>query len=225
MTFEMIALKAIFLLLTITILTAAHPQPDENESCSYWAEIGECEKNPNFMLQSCQQSCAQLGGETAPSTKYNSFYDIVEKDIDGGTLHFSDFRGKVVYLVNVASQCGYTESNYALFRQLAEYKDKGLEIVLAPCNAFGAQEPGDGGSIVSFAKSKGFVGTILSKAEVNGADTRASFEYLKLQTGKSYIKWNFDGKFLVDRIGKVYTPSDDVEADIITLLNLSEEDL
>ena len=120
-----------------------------------------------------------------------TFYDIVEKDLNGNELKFHKFKGKVVYIINVASHCGYTDENYAEFRSLnRRFKDKPFEIVLAPCNSFGNQEPGDEVAIQNFAqKKKGFVGTILSKAEVNGEYTRPSFQYLKEVTGKSQIVW------------------------------------
>ena len=130
----MIALKAIVCLLVFTISTFlyAGEVTDEHESCPHWAEIGECEKNPNYMLQSCKKSCASAKTAPPPSSRYKSFYDIVEKDINGNTVNFSDFEGSIVYLVNVASQCGYTASNYAMFKKLTKYLSAGLKIVLAP---------------------------------------------------------------------------------------------
>lgn len=206
----MLSLLLLLLLIVLSAVATAN-EPDEHESCGYWAEIGECQKNPSYMLQSCKTSCANHGAGTTAS--YNSFYEIVETDINGNEIHFSDFEGKVVYLVNVASQCGYTESNYATIKKLVKYKAQGLEVVLAPCNAFGSQEPGSPGDIVDFAHNKGFDGLILSKGEVNGAGTRPSFDFLKSATQKSYIAWNFDGKFLVDRKGLVTSVSNDEDVE------------
>ena len=73
------------------------------------------------------------------SQSIESIYDTKEQDINGQTVDFSDFKGKVLYIVNVASKCGYTQSNYEAFRGLKKYRDQGLEIFLAPCNQFGAQ--------------------------------------------------------------------------------------
>lgn len=157
---------------------------DHNESCGFWASVGECEKNPNYMLNNCAPSCSKKV-ENIPE----SFYDIVENDIHGNKIEFSKFAGKVVYLVNVASYCGYTEQNYAEFNSLQKYYPDGLEIVLAPCNDFGSQEPGSAVEIYKFADQKGFGGIILSKNGVNGPKTRLSFKYLKAKTGKSYINW------------------------------------
>lgn len=105
-------------------------------------------------------------------------------------VDFSKFQGKVVYIVNVASYCGYTESNYQLINQLtAKYASKGLEVVLFPCNQFGSQEPGTGPEVKSFAASKGFTGTVMSKGDVNGNSARPTFKFLKERTAKNYITW------------------------------------
>ena len=119
----------------------------------------------------------------------SSFYEIVEKDINGNEVDFSQFKGKVVYAVNVASRCGSTASNYELFRNLQKYKPYGLEILIFPCNQFGRQEPGDGNAISSFAQQQGFDGIILSKGDVNGPETRPSFLFLKHATGRDNINW------------------------------------
>lgn len=115
--------------------------------------------------------------------------DIIEHDIDGNEISFEQFRGKVVYIVNVASKCGYTATNYELLRRLKPYVDQGLEIIIAPCNQFGGQEPGDGNVITFFARKQGYQGIILSKADVNGPSSRPVFSYLKAVTGKSHIAW------------------------------------
>lgn len=147
-------------------------------------------KISHFRLENCKKSCGEIEPPKNSDSNGLTFYDIVEKDLQGNEIKFDIFRGKVVYLVNVASHCGYTEENYAEFRSLnRRFKDQPFEIVLAPCNAFGNQEPGDEVAIENFAKNKGFKGTILSKAEVNGEDTRPSFQFLKALTGKSQIVW------------------------------------
>ena len=97
--------------------------------------------------------------------------------------------------------------------------EDGLEIVLAPCNAFGGQEPGDADAIHGFARSKGFRGIIMKKGEVNGPDTRPSFKFLKAFGEKLRIDWNFDGKFIVDKRGNVHLPSEDLEDQIINYLS------
>ena len=162
---------------------------NNHKDCSFWAGIGECEKNPNYMLTQCALACSEVVPPDKVDSSISSFYDIVEKDVYGKPFSFSQFRGKVVFLVNVASYCGYTAENYALFRDLSKYRSMGLEIVLAPCNQFGFQEPGDGVAIMDFAKKQDFHGIILSKADVNGDKSRPSFEYLKRETNREAIFW------------------------------------
>lgn len=190
---------------------------DTNESCEFWASVGECKKNPRYMLVNCALSCDSLSKKSHKVPK--SFYEIVEKDIHGNDISFERFKGKVVYMINVASQCGYTEENYKQFRSLQKYYGDGLEIVLAPCNSFGGQEPGSPEEIYLFANRKGFSGIILEKDEVNGDATRSSFLYLKQATGKGDIQWNFDGKFVIDRNGQPHLAEEDLEAQISSYLS------
>ena len=113
---------------------------DDNEQCGEWAAMGECDANPGYMLSHCADACAEVAASAGANPPLpESFYDITEQDLDGNDLPMSEFRGKVVYIVNVASHCGYTKENYDMFRKLAKYRSKGLEMVLAPCNQFGQQ--------------------------------------------------------------------------------------
>lgn len=82
------------------------------------------------MLVSCLESCSR----TVKESEIESLYDIVETDIDGKEISFDMFKGSIVYIVNVASQCGYTSENYEMFRKLSQYRDDGVHMVLAPCN-------------------------------------------------------------------------------------------
>ncbi len=78
-----------------------------------------------------------IGRKFATSLKMaapSSFYDITEKTASGQDFSFSNFKGKVVYGVNVASKCGYTASGYALLSRVAALKDKGIEVAIFPCN-------------------------------------------------------------------------------------------
>jgi glutathione peroxidase len=173
--------------LTTSPVSAEKALRDDNENCEFWASVGECKKNPRYMLVYCALSCDLVGKQSLNVPK--SFYEITERDIHGNDVSFERFKGKVVYVVNVASQCGYTESNYRQIKDLQKYYEDGLEIVLAPCNSFGNQEPGGPIEIYNFARRKGFSGIILQKDEVNGADTRLTFLYLKSKTGKDNIEW------------------------------------
>ena len=75
---------------------------NHHESCDFWASVGECSKNPNYMLNYCAPAC-QKAEEANLNSITESFYDISEQDIHGNEIDFSRFRGKVVYFVNVAS--------------------------------------------------------------------------------------------------------------------------
>lgn len=200
---------------------------DNHESCEFWSNEGECESNPSYMLENCAKSCGDLVDRQEESESFSSsqsVYDVVgEKDSRGQIIDFNKYRGQVLYIVNVASQCGYTNENYEMFRKLKQFRSKGLEIMLAPCNQFGDQEPGSGLVIEKFAKSQEFEGILLEKADVNGAETRPLFQFLKENTSKKHINWNFDGKFLVDRNGRVHSVTQaTVENKIKELLNRSE---
>ena len=162
---------------------------DEHDSCAYWASTGECTKNPGYMLVSCKASCNALSSTKDKHELASSFYDITETDLNGGSFSFSNFKGKVVYLINVASHCGYTAENYAKFRDLKKFESQGFVMVLAPCNSFGFQEPGDSVAIRRFAGDEGFSGIILSKADVNGPETRPSFQCLKHAAQVHHINW------------------------------------
>lgn len=135
----------------------------------------------------------------------SSFYDIKEKDVNGKLIDFGKFKGKVVYGVNVASKCGYTANGYALLSRIAQLKDKGVEVALFPCNQFGGQEPGSNEEIANFCAVKGVKdANVFEKGDVNGPNTRPVYKMLKEQGVVKDVAWNFAGKFLVDKEGKMY---------------------
>lgn len=140
-------------------------------------------------------------------------------DIDGNARDLAEFKGKVLLIVNVASQCGFTPQ-YAGLQQLAQrYRDRGLEVLGFPCNQFGQQEPGDATAIKQFCDLNYQVDfPLLAKVDVNGADAHPLWKWLKDEKpgllGVAAIKWNFT-KFLVGRDGRVikrYAPKDKPEA-------------
>lgn len=186
-----ISFLVLFVVLLLCAMSSAQDgsEVDNHESCGYWASTGECTKNPGYMLVNCKNACKSIAPQRSDLPTVNSFYDIVETDIDGTEFKFDVFRGKVVYIINVASYCGYTDENYRMFRELKKYQAEGFVMVLAPCNAFGYQEPGDSVAIKAFAGKEAFSGVILSKAEVNGEHTRPVFRYLKHVTSTPAIKW------------------------------------
>jgi len=133
-------------------------------------------------------------------------YNFTLNSIDGQPAPLAAYKGKVVLVVNVASQCGYTPQYSALEAIYEKYKDQGFVILGFPANNFGAQEPGTNEEIKTFCTRKYSVTfPIYSKISVKGADQAALYTYLTKETGPSIrgdIKWNFT-KFLVDRNGNV----------------------
>ncbi|KAJ3678142.1 hypothetical protein LUZ60_001945 [Juncus effusus] len=165
----------------------------------------------------------------AEETKPSSIYDIVVKDIYGIDVNLSSYSGKVLLIVNVASKCGLTHSNYKEMNVLYEkYKDKGFEILAFPCNQFLGQEPGGNEEIKDVVCTR-FKAEfpIFDKIEVNGKNTAPLYKFLKAQKGGIFgdgIKWNFT-KFLISKDGKIlerYAPTTSplkIEKDIQKLLD------
>lgn len=130
---------------------------------------------------------------------------ITVKDIDGKKVDLSEYKGKVLLIVNVASYCGFTKQYSGLEKIYKEYKDKGFEILAFPCNQFGEQEPGTNDEIKNFCSSKFDVTfKLFDKIDVNGKDKSPLYQILTDNnvTGKSDIKWNFE-KFLIDKNGDI----------------------
>lgn len=135
-----------------------------------------------------------------------SVYDFTMKSIDGQPISLSQYHGKVLLLVNVASKCGYTPQYAALESLYEKYKDRGLVIVGIPANNFASQEPGTNEEIKKFCSTKYNVSfPMMSKVSVKGEGETPLYQFL---TDKSVnpqiggdIQWNFT-KFLFDRNGK-----------------------
>ena len=138
----------------------------------------------------------------------NSIYHFSANSIAGETVALENYRGKVLLIVNTASQCGFTPQYRELEALYQTYKSLGLEILGFPCNQFGSQEPGDSQTIAEFCELNFSVSfPMFEKIEVNGKHAHPLFNYLKAAApgllGSQSIKWNFN-KFLVGRDGKVY---------------------
>lgn len=148
-----------------------------------------------------------------------SVYDFTVKDIHGKAVKLDRYRGKVMLVVNTASQCGFTPQYKGLESMYEKLHDKGLEVLGFPCNQFGGQEPGDEKEIAQFCELNfGVTFPMFAKVDVNGDDAAPLYKYLKAEKpgllGSEAIKWNFT-KFLVDRDGKVvkrYAPNDTPES-------------
>ncbi|KAL2628903.1 hypothetical protein R1flu_013589 [Riccia fluitans] len=164
-----------------------------------------------------------------PAMSQQSVHEFTVKDSSGNDVDLSIYKGKVLLIVNVASQCGLTNTNYKELTEVySKYKDQGLEILAFPCNQFGSQEPGTNEEIKNFACTR-FKAEypIFDKINVNGENADPLYKFLKHSKGGGIlgesIKWNFS-KFLVDKDGKVvdrYAPTTSpskIEKDIKKLL-------
>jgi len=136
-----------------------------------------------------------------------SIYDFSAETLDGQPAPLSDYRDKVVLIVNTASQCGFTGQYAGLEALYRKYRDRGLVVLGFPCNQFGKQEPGDAEEIKTFCSLTYDVDfPMMQKIDVNGPRAHPLYIYLKAAKkgvlGTQGIKWNFT-KFLVDRGGRV----------------------
>ena len=132
--------------------------------------------------------------------------DHTVKTIAGEDKNLADYRGKVLLVVNTASQCGYTPQYEGLQELYAKYKDRGFEVLAFPSNDFGAQEPGSEDEIATFVDEKyGVQFPMFSKVPVKGQEKAPLYTTLTEETPegiKGEIEWNFT-KFLVDPSGRV----------------------
>lgn len=138
-------------------------------------------------------------------TNKMSFYDLTINSIDGKEMHMSDFKGKYVLCVNVASKCGYTPQYEDLEKLYEKYQDK-LVIVGFPCNQFLGQEPGTSEEIVTFCqKNYGVTFPLTEKIDVKGKNQHGVYQWLTQKTlngvADGNVKWNFH-KFLISPSGE-----------------------
>lgn len=146
-------------------------------------------------------------------------YDFSAIDIDGHDKSLTDYEGKVLLVVNVASKCGFTPQYTGLQALWEKYSDRGLVVMGFPCDQFGHQEPGNEAEIMNFCSLTYDVDfPMFSKIDVNGANAHPLWKWLKEEKsgllGIAAIKWNFS-KFLVGRDGRVikrYAPTDTPES-------------
>jgi len=148
-----------------------------------------------------------------------SVYDFEALSIDGKPAHLSTQRGKVLLIVNTASECGFTPQFDGLEALWEAYRDKGLVVVGFPSNEFGGQDPGSNDEIATFCSvNYGVSFPMMGKVEVNGTGAHPLWKWLTSEApgilGSQAIKWNFT-KFLVGRDGRVikrYAPTDTPES-------------
>lgn len=134
-----------------------------------------------------------------------SIHQFEVEALDGSALHFKDFKGKKILIVNTASRCGYTPQYAQLEELYAKHKDQ-LVVVGFPANNFGGQEPGSNQEIEAFCKKNyGVSFPMAAKVSVKGSDQHALFKWLTTADNPDFqgdIKWNFE-KFLLDEEGKL----------------------
>ena len=146
-------------------------------------------------------------------------YGFNARDIDGNERSLSEWQGKTLLIVNVASKCGFTPQYAGLEKLWRDGRDKGLVVLGFPCDQFGHQEPGDETAIREFCDaSYGVTFPLFAKIEVNGEHAHPLYRWLTQQApgllGTRAIKWNFT-KFLVGRDGHVlsrYAPTERPES-------------
>lgn len=168
-------------------------------------------------------------GKPDVKAKAAEIYDFEVSTIDGEQTDLQRYRNKVLLIVNVASNCGFTDQYDGLERLYKTYSERGFAVLGFPCNQFGNQEPGTEAQIISFCRlNYGVTFPMFSKIEVNGPGSHPLYQYLKARRpgdgegGK--IGWNFT-KFLIDRSGDVVQRFDSsvepgsITGDIERLLN------
>jgi glutathione peroxidase len=150
-------------------------------------------------------AAATLFGNSANTNPNPNIHNISVKDINMKEVKMSEYKGKVLLIVNVASKCGFTKQYDGLQKIFELYKDQGFEVLGFPCNDFGGQEPGSNEEIAEFC-SLNFSTTfpMFDKVKVLGKEKSPLFEILtnNSKTGKSNIKWNFE-KFIIGKEGNI----------------------
>ncbi|MHB8087188.1 MAG: glutathione peroxidase [Anaerolineaceae bacterium] len=136
-----------------------------------------------------------------------TIYDFTVEDAQGKSVALSQYKNKVMIIVNTASKCGFTPQYKELQSLYEAWHDQGLEILAFPCNQFAGQESGTNEEIQEFCQVNfGLTFPVLSKINVNGKDSHPLYKYLRSQKGTrlgSQIKWNFT-KFLIAKDGSIF---------------------
>lgn len=141
---------------------------------------------------------------TTPSQykpEMGTIYDIKVKDVDGNEFDLNKYKGHVLLICNVASECGYTKCGYEfLVQEQNKYADRNFEVLAFPCNQFGKQEPGTPADIKEFATTFNAKFPILEKGDVNGPSTHSLYTFLK-NVFPGDVTWNFQSFFIIDENG------------------------
>ena len=131
-------------------------------------------------------------------------YDFQFKDLDGSPLHLSEYKGKVIVVVNVASQCGFTNQYEDMQKIWEKYQAKGIIVLGVPTNDFGNQEPGNNKDIKNFCEAKfGITFPMTEKISVKGEDAHPFYIWAQKNHGSSAVpNWNFH-KIIINKEGKI----------------------
>ena len=145
-----------------------------------------------------------LFGNIASANYEKLAFDFKFNDLDGSELSLKNYSGKVIVVINVASQCGFTNQYEDMQKIWEDYQEKGLIVLGVPSNDFGNQEPGDSDDIKNFCEAKfGISFPMTEKVNVKGDSAHPFYLWAKDNHGKSAVpKWNFH-KILIDKNGKV----------------------
>ena len=146
-----------------------------------------------------------FGNENCANAKYEKLaYNFSFNDLDGSSLSLADFKGKIIVVINVASQCGFTNQYSDMQKIWEKYQTKGVIMLGVPSNDFGQQEPGSNEEIKNFCEAKfGITFPMTEKVSVKGTDTHPFYLWSKKNHGESAIpKWNFH-KIIINKEGKV----------------------
>lgn len=160
----------------------------------------------------------------------HTIYDFKARSLSGATVDLAQYRGKVVLIVNTASECGFTPQYEGLEAVYRQFREQGVEVLGFPCNQFGGQEPGEADAIAAYCeKIYSVTFPLFAKIDVNGEHADPLYQYLKRAApgllGSEAIKWNFT-KFLVRKDGTLFkryapqTKPEELITDIRKLLEL-----
>ena len=142
--------------------------------------------------------------EKAEAKYEKLFFDLSIRGINDETINLSEFKGKTILLVNVASQCGFTKQYTGLQTLYDNYKNKNFLVIGVPSNQFGGQEPGSNQQIKNFCETNfNITFPITNKVDVKGKNAHALYKWAKKNYGNSTVpKWNFH-KIFINKEGKI----------------------
>lgn len=146
-----------------------------------------------------------MASNPADFKQAQSIYEFSAYSINGQPINLDKYKGHVCIIVNVASQCGLTKTNYKELVELYEKygESKGLRILAFPCNQFGGQEPGNSKKLCEFIATRNVKFDVFEKVKVNGDEAHPLWKFLKYKQSGTFgdaIKWNFT-KFIIDKNG------------------------